>query len=189
MSNMIEDATKTLQENRGWFIALGVILILVGTAAILFPFLATLSAEIFVGWLLVIGGIVQTVHAFRVKEWGGFLWEVLIGVLEVVAGGILLFFPLAGMVALTVFLAVMFIIEGSFRAALAFKLKPQAGWGWVLTGGILSGVVGILIWAQLPSSSLWALGLLVGINIVMAGWTLVMLATSAGNQPAEKKST
>ncbi len=188
MAKMVEDLAKTIHDNRGWFIALGVVLIVVGTGAILFPFMATLSAEIFIGWLLVIGGIVQIVHAFRVKDWGGFFWELLIGALELIAGAILLFYPLAGMVALTVFLAVMFIIEGAFRAALAFKIKPLAGWGWVLTGGILSGIVGVLIWAQLPSSSLWALGLLVGINIVMAGWTLVMLAVSAGNLPPEKKA-
>ena len=182
------EITKTIQDNRGWFIALGVVLIVVGTAAILFPFLSTLSTELFVGWLLVIGGIVQMVHAFRTKEWGGFFWEFLIGALEVIAGVILLSYPLAGLVALTVFLAVMFIIEGAFRAALAFKIKPQAGWGWVLAGGIVSGLVGVMIWAHLPSSSFWAIGLLVGINIAMAGWTLVMLAMSAGNAPAEKKA-
>ena len=188
MAKTPEGIAQAIHENRGWFIAIGVVLILVGTAAILFPFLSTLSTEIFVGWLLVIGGIVQIVHAFRAKEWSGFLWEVLIGVLEVAAGVILLAYPLAGLVTLTVFLAVMFIVEGAFRAALAFKIKPQAGWGWVLFGGILSGIVGVMIWAKLPSSSLWAIGLLVGINIAMAGWTLVMLAMSAGNPPAEKKA-
>ena len=189
MANPAENIAKAIHENRGWFMAIGIVLIVVGTAAILFPFLSTLSAEIFVGWLLVIGGIVQSVHAFRAKEWGGFFWELLIGVLEVAAGVILLAYPLAGLVTLTVFLAVLFIVEGAFRAALAFKIKPQAGWGWVLFGGILSGVVGVMIWAQLPSSSLWAIGLLVGINIALAGWTLVMLAMSSGSAPAEKKSS
>lgn len=188
MAKTAADIARTIQENRGWFIALGVVLILVGTAAILFPFLSTLSTEIFVGWLLVIGGVVQIVHAFRAKDWSGFFWEFLIGALEAVAGVILLSYPLAGIVALTVFLAVMFIIEGAFRAALAFKLKPHAGWGWVLAGGIVSGLVGVLIWAHLPSSALWAIGLLVGINIAMAGWTLVMLAMSSGTAPAEKKA-
>lgn len=186
MANTSVDVAKAFQENRGWFTALGVILILVGTAAILFPFIATLSTEIFVGWLLVIGGIVQIVHAFWAKNWSGMLWEALVGALEAAAGAILLFYPLAGLVALTVFLAVMFIVEGAFRAALAFKIKPQAGWGWVLAGGIISGIVGVMIWAQLPSSSLWAVGLLVGINIAMAGWTLVMLAMSAGKEAGGK---
>ena len=86
MAKTAAGIAKTIQENRGWFIALGVVLIVVGTAAILFPFLSTLSTEIFVGWLLLIGGIVQMVHAFRAKDWGGFFWEFLIGALEVIAG-------------------------------------------------------------------------------------------------------
>ena len=189
MATTAEEITKVIHENKGWFMTIGIVLIIVGTAAILFPFLSTLSTEIFVGWLLVIGGIVQAVHAFKAKEWGGFFWELIIGILEVAAGVILLAYPLAGLVTLTVFLAVMFIIEGAFRAALAFKIKPQAGWGWVLFGGILSGVVGVMIWAKLPSSALWAIGLLVGINIAMAGWTLVMLAMSSGSAAGEKKAS
>jgi len=186
MTSTQVELTKAVQDNRGWFIALGIILILIGTAAILFPFLSTLSTEIFVGWVLVIGGITQIVHGFWAKDWGGFFWELLVGLLETGAGLILLVYPVAGIIALTVYLAATFVIEGVFRAALAFRIKPQAGWGWMLFGGIVSIIVGAMLWAKLPSSALWAIGLLIGINIAMAGWTLLMLAISAGSSTGAK---
>lgn len=176
----VAQVSEAVRAKRGWFIALGIVLILAGTAAIVFPHIATLSANIFVGWFLVIGGIAQAIHAFWAKAWGGFFWELIVGLLELVAGLILLAFPIAGIIALTVYLAAMFFVEGIIRAVLAFKLKPEAGWIWMLLGGILSIVVGIMLWAKLPSSAVWAIGLLVGLNIAMAGWTLLMIAMAAG---------
>lgn len=173
------DVMRAVHEHQRWFLILGIALILLGIAAIVFPFIATLSATFFVGWLLVISGIVQIIHAFGFKDWRGFAWELLIGILQTLAGVALLVFPLAGIVALTIFLAAIFLVEGIMRTLLAFKIKPQSGWGWMLAGGIVSAIVGVLLWAELPASAVWAIGLLVGINLLMAGWALVMLAMSA----------
>jgi len=179
------EVQQAVREKRGWFIALGIILILIGTAAIVSPFLATLTTKILVGWILVFSGIAQVIHAFWAKDWGGFFWELLIGLLQTAAGILLLVYPIAGIIALTIFLAATFIAEGVMRVILAFNIKPQAGWGWVLFGGIVSFAVGAMLWAELPSSALWAIGLLVGVNIAMAGWSLLMLAIAAGNSKDE----
>lgn len=180
MANLEAGAAKAVQDNKRWFMILGIILVVVGFAAILFPFVSSLSATLFVGWLLVIGGVIQIFHAFKVQGWGGFLWELLIGLLETAAGIVLLVFPIAGVIALTVFLAAMFLAEGLLRIIFAVRIKPHTGWGWMLAGGILSAAVGVLLWMELPGSAVWALGLLVGINFLMAGWTLIMLASGAG---------
>jgi uncharacterized membrane protein HdeD (DUF308 family) len=105
----------------------------------------------------------------------------LVGLLEFFAGLFLLVYPVAGIIALTIYVAVVFIVEGIIRAFLAFQLKPEAGWIWVLIGGIVSVLLGVMLYAKLPSSAIWAIGLLVGLNIAMAGWTLLMIALAAGS--------
>lgn len=182
----IAEVSQAVREKRGWFIALGVILILIGSAAIVSPYLATLSANLLVGWFLVIGGVAQIIHAFWAKDWGGFFWQLIVGLLEGIAGLVLLVYPIAGIVALTIYLAAMFAVEGVIRTYLAFQLKPEAGWIWVFIGGIVSIVVGVMLWAKLPSSAVWAIGLLVGINIAMAGWTLLMIGLAAGSAVDER---
>ena len=173
------DFTQAVRESRGLFIAAGVLLLIIGVGAIVFPFVSTISATLLIGAVLVIGGLVQVFHAFGAKGWGGFAWQLVIGLLEAVFGLILLAFPLAGVVALTIFLAAMFFVEGVVRSVFAFQMRPEGGWGWVLLSGIAAIVVGLLLWAELPGSALWAIGLLVGINFIMAGWSSIMLASAA----------
>ena len=182
----VAEVSQAVLEKRGWFIALGIVMIVVGSVAIIFPYVATVSTKIFLGWFLIIGGIVQAVHAFWVKDWGGFFWQLIVGLLEVFAGLFLLVYPVAGIIALTIYVAAVFIVEGIIKAFLAFQLKPQAGWIWMLIGGIVSILLGAMLWAKLPSSAIWAIGLLVGLNIAMAGWTLLMIALAAGGAADEK---
>lgn len=182
----IDEVSQAVREKRGWFIAFGIVLMLVGAVAILSPMLATFSTAIFIGWILIFGGAAQILHAFWAKGWGGFFWESFIGLLYLLAGIALLTYPVASVIALTVFLAMTFIIEGIIRAVMAFSLKPQSGWVWVLISGILSIVVGVMLWMELPSSSLWAIGFLVGVNIFMIGWSLLMIALAAGNRETAK---
>jgi uncharacterized membrane protein HdeD (DUF308 family) len=98
-----------ISENRTWFIILGVLLIVLGVAAIAFPLLTTIAAKIFLGWLFLIGGVVQIIHAFSTRQWSEFFLDLLIGVLYLIAGSWLAFFPLAGILTLTVLLAALFI--------------------------------------------------------------------------------
>ena len=121
-------------------------------AAITFPLLTTIAAKIFLGWLFLICGIVQIVHAFSTRQWSEFFLDLLIGVLYLIAGGWLAFFPLTGIVTLTVLLAAMFIAQGVLEAVMAFRMRPHAGWVWMLVAGIAAFAVGVLIIALLPAN-------------------------------------
>jgi uncharacterized membrane protein HdeD (DUF308 family) len=178
----VDKARAQIAEYRGWFIALGILLIILGTIAILFPFMTTIAAKIFLGWVFLISGIAQIVHAFSTKTWSQFALNVLMGVLYLVAGAYLAFLPLTGILTLTILLAFLFIFEGVIETGMAFRLKPQEGWGWMLAAGIIAVLAGILILAQLPSSAIWAIGLLTGINIISTGWAYLFLALRAGQQ-------
>jgi uncharacterized membrane protein HdeD (DUF308 family) len=169
----------TISENRTWFFILGILLIVLGAVAIAFPFLTTIATKIFVGWLFLIGGIVQIVHAFSTKGWSEFLLNLLMGVLFLIAGAWLAFFPLTGIVTLTIFLAAMFAIQGIIEISMALRMRPDDGWVWMLFAGIVALAVGILIVMDLPSSAAWAIGLLVGINLLMTGVAYLFLPMAA----------
>jgi uncharacterized membrane protein HdeD (DUF308 family) len=173
---MFERAKAEIAEHRNWFIALGILLIVLGILAIAFPLISTITAKIFLGWLFLIGGISQIIHAFSTKKWSQFLLNILVGLLYLLAGGWLAFFPLTGIITLTIFLAAMFILEGVLEGAMAFRIRPHDGWVWMLVAGIIAILCGVLIVAQLPSSALWAIGLLAGINIISTGWAYLFLA-------------
>ena len=177
--DMIGRAKAQIAEHRGWFIALGIILIIVGTLAIIFPFMTTIATKIFIGWMLLIGGVAQIIHAFSTQKWSQFFLNILVGLLYLVVGGWLAFLPLTGILTLTILLAATFIVEGVLEAAMAFRMRPQDGWGWMLTAGIVAVLAGILIMAKLPSSAVWAIGLLTGINIISTGWAYLFLAMRA----------
>ena len=172
----VAETKQLITDKWGWFLALGIVLILAGLAAIAFPFLSSIAAKVVLGWLFLIGGVMMIVHAFQAPGWGGFLWELLIGILYVVVGGYLAFFPLAGLLTLTIVIAALFIAEGVFEAIMAFRVRPHEGWVWLLLSGIAALAVGVIIAMGLPESSIWALGLLVGINLLFSGWSYVFLA-------------
>lgn len=169
-------------ENRTWFMILGILLIILGFVAIFFPFLSTIAAKIFFGWILLIGGVVQVVHAFSTQKWSAFFFDLLVGILYVFVGGWLAFFPLTGIITLTILLAATFVAQGILELVMAFKLRPMEGWVWVLIAGLLAAVVGIMIFMQLPSSAIWAIGLLTGINLLSSGWAYFFLALAAGRK-------
>ena len=164
-----------ISENRMWFIILGVLLIILGVAAIAFPLMTTIAAKIFLGWLFLIGGVVQIIHAFSTRQRSEFFFELLIGVLYLIAGGWLAFVPLTGILTLTVLLAGLFIALGVLEAGMAFRMRPHAGWVWMLIAGIAALALGVLILAHLPSSAAWAIGLLVGIKLIMSGFAYLFL--------------
>lgn len=181
------DGTKTsiggaISENRWAFTLLAVLLIVFGLLAIIFPFMSGIAVTVLVGWLLFIGGIVQIVHAFSVKKWGGFLLSLLVGALYVFTGGWIAFFPLAGIITLTVLLSIAFLVQGVLETVMAFRLRDHKEWGWMLASGIIAIVVGGLIFAELPSSAAWAIGLLTGINLMSSGFAFLFIAQGLGNR-------
>lgn len=173
-------AQAAISENRTWFIIFGILLIVLGFLAIAFPFVTTITTKLFLGWLFLFGGIVQIFHAFYTKGWSEFFLDLLMGVLFIVAGSWLAFFPLTGIITLTIFLAAMFVVQGAIEVAMAFRMRPLDGWGWMLVAGLVALAVGILILFDLPSSATWAIGLLVGINLLMTGWAYLLLPMMVG---------
>ena len=167
-------------EHRTWFIVLGIVLILLGIGAIVFPLMTTIAVKIMIGWLFLIGGVVQIIHAFSTQKWSSFFFNLLVGALYVFAGGWMAFFPFTGIITLTIFLAAMFIVQGILEFGMAFKMRPQSGWGWMLFSGIIAILLGILIFGGLPGTAVWAIGLLVGINLLSSGIAYLFLGMFAG---------
>jgi uncharacterized membrane protein HdeD (DUF308 family) len=161
-----------------WFLGLGLLLTLAGAAAIAFPFFSTVAAKIALGWLLLLTGVANIVHAFATSGWRAFGHNLLVGLLFAAAGAYLAFFPLTGIITLTILLAALFIVEGYFELMMALRLQPDAGWWWVLLSGVLAIGAGIMIGLGLPDSSTWVIGLLTGINLLASGLSFILLAVS-----------
>lgn len=168
-----------LSRNWGWLLAVGILMIVLGVFAIGAPVVATIAVQFMLGWILVIGGIAEGIHAFMAQRWRGFLLQLLSAILYLVVGVLLLVNPVGGALALTIVLAAFLIVEGIFKIVMAWRVRDHRNWGWLLASGILSLILGALIWAEWPSSALWVIGLLVGIQLLFTGWSLVMLALAA----------
>jgi uncharacterized membrane protein HdeD (DUF308 family) len=186
IESAIEAARAQIRQNWGWFLAMGIVFVLAGLAAIAFPLLSTIATKIFLGWIFLVGGVLMIVHSFSSSRWQGFLLGLLIGVLYVVAGGWLAFFPFTGIITLTILLAALFLAEGVLEVIMALRVRPHEGWIWLLLSGLVAAVVGIMVAMGLPSSATWAIGLLTGINLLMTGASFVALALAGrrGDVPA-----
>jgi uncharacterized membrane protein HdeD (DUF308 family) len=177
---------STIHAHWKLFLAQGIVMIVLGALAVALPNLATLAVEIFVGWLFFVGGIFRTASVWHSRQAPSFVWSMLTAILSIVLGLILVLRPLAGVLTLTMVLVAFFIIEGIASIIGAVEHRQHLrSWGWVLFSGIIDLVLAYLIWAGWPSSASWAIGLLVGINMLFLGLSLVMTAVAArlmGNQ-------
>jgi uncharacterized membrane protein HdeD (DUF308 family) len=174
-----------LRRGWGWFLALGVLLIVLGTIALGYSFLTTLVSVVFLGWLLVAGGVLQAVHAFWRRAWSGFFVDLLVGVLYAVVGGLIVTHPVTSAMDLTLIMAVLFLFSGVFRIVTAIAVPFQHR-GWLLLNGIITAVLGVMIMAQWPESGFWVIGLFIAIDLIFNGWSLVMLALAAKRLPAAR---
>lgn len=171
-----------LRPRWGWLLFLGIVMATLGTIALLIVPAATLGIALVAGWLLVLSGIIEMVHAFRVRLWGGLFLHLIGGVLGLLVGLLVVTHPLAGAVTWTLLFASFLSVVGAFRMIAAIRLKfPH--WGWAGFDGIVSLGLGILLWAEWPWSGLWFLGLSVGISLVLRGWSYVMFAIAIRNSP------
>lgn len=163
---------------RGWKIlmAVGVLAILVGCVAILVPAVASVATAVFIGWILVAAGAFLIAGAFAAHTIGSLVLRLLWALLTVVVGLWLIVEPDNGTLTLTLVLGLYFLFMGITRIAVAFAARGQQGAGLVGLSGIAGLLIGILVLAKLPSSADWAIGLLVGIDLIFAGWTLVSVA-------------
>jgi len=173
-----------LRRSWGWFLALGIALIVLGTIAIGSAFYMTIASVFLFGWLLMIGGVMEAVHAFWRKRWAGFFLDLLTGILYVVAGWMMVTNPAESALMLTLIIAMFLVFEGVFRIVAALVAR-YPHWGWVLFNGVISLILGISIWRRWPYSGLWVIGLFVGIEMLLNGWSLVMLGLTAHKLPEE----
>ena len=167
------------KKNSGFLIFLGILTVIFGVVAIGSPLITGVAVVVFVGFLLLASGVARIVHALKSKQWGTGFWGTVIGVLGVAAGLLMIFRPLVGLVTMTVLIAIYFLVDGISEIIAAFKIKPAQGWGWVLFNGIIAVLLGFMIWRQWPVSGAWAIGLLVGIHILITGWSMIILGTGA----------
>lgn len=161
----------------GWFVVLGIVLIVLGVLALLDVVAVTIAGTFLIGALLVVGGIVQIVHSFVERGWGSFLWHLLAGIVYAIAGFLVMREPVQGSVVITLFLTVLMIVAGIFRIVTAVRNRHMRGWWLVLLGGIVTLVVGILLYLSLPWSGLWVLGTLIAVELIMhgVGWLSIGL--------------
>ena len=163
------------------FLVEGIVLVVLGLLAILLPQIASLAVEILVGWLLLITGAVGLYTTFQAKSAPGFWWALISAVIAIIAGVLLLIWPLTGVVSLTIVLVAFFLIEGisSIMYAVEHRRELTGRWGWMLASGIITLALAFLIYAGLPSTAAWAIGLLVGIDLVFGGAALIGIALAA----------
>lgn len=174
MSTVVQ--SEKLRNSWIWMAILAVISLIGGVLALLNPFAATLAATLMAGWVFAFLGALQIVQSFQMKGWGGFLWALLFGILTLVVGLSLIFNPLAGMVSLTLLVAVLFLAIGVVKIMYAFSLRSVTGWGWVLFSGIVSVLLGILILADFPWSATSILGILLGVELISNGVLFLFIA-------------
>jgi uncharacterized membrane protein HdeD (DUF308 family) len=180
-SDLQRALTQSIREHWVLFLIEGIVLVVLGLLAIIIPPLGTIGFTLVVGWLFLISGIVGLVTTFWVRHAPGFWWSLLSAVLAVAAGIVLLANPFTGAFTLTLLLIVFFIIEGvlSIMYALEHKKELSGKWGWMLISGIIDLILAAIIWAGLPGTAAWALGLLVGINMLFGGSAMIAMALHA----------
>ncbi len=154
----------------------GVLLIIFGVLAVGSPFIAAVAVNVVIAWLIVLAGVVHLSVAFHKREAGSLIWRLLVGLAYVFFGVYLIARPALGVVSLTLVLATLFLVEGILDIVLFFRTRPLQGSSWVLIDGIITLLLGLMIYAQWPSSSAWAIGTLVGVSMIISGVTRVMLS-------------
>jgi uncharacterized membrane protein HdeD (DUF308 family) len=175
MQRAISDA---LSAHWKLFLFQGVVLIILGVLAVAVPPVATLAVDIYIGWLFLISGIVGLVAMFSAKNIPAFLWSLITAALSAAVGVLLIWKPVAGALSLTLVLAGFFVVEGIFQCvtSIAYRDVMRRSWGWMLVSGIADLALAAIIILGWPVTAAWALGLLVGINLITSGWAIVMAA-------------
>jgi uncharacterized membrane protein HdeD (DUF308 family) len=172
---------KSVQEHWRAFLIEGIVLVVLGLAAIALPPIAGIATAVVLGWLFLIGGIVGLIATFNQKNAPGFWWALISAAIAVLAGGVLLANPAAGVATLTYVLIAFFVIDGVIIMVMAFEHRRELSgrWEWMMLGGVMDLVLAAIIIAGLPGTLAWALGLLVGIDLLFGGFSLIAMAMSA----------
>ena len=167
-----------LRSKWAWFLVLGLVLLACGVTAVVLPVLSTLAASVVLGVVLALAGVVKIIEALQVKEWAGCAWQLLVGSVEVVGGILIYLNPLKGALAITLLIAVVFLVQGVLQVAMAFRLRPQPGWGWLLAAGLIAlGVTASMV-LKLRYTSLYTPGTIAGVALLAGGLAYMVIALS-----------
>ncbi len=170
---------KKAHKKAGWLVALGVLQIVLGVLVLVTPLAGGLAVTMMIGFAMVLGGVARLIASFAADSFGSgalaFLWGLLLA-----TGGFYMFTnPGLGLAGLTLMLSMMFFVSGLTESVVAFQVKPDDGWGWMLTGGIVSVILAIMVWRQFPVSGVWLIGTVVAVHLLMSGFTTLMIGTGA----------
>ena len=169
---------KQLNKNANWFLALGIGLVVMGTLALMFAYTSTIFSVMYFGILLTIMGVFEGIKAFKLSQWSSFFLHLFLGVIYTLAGLFIISNPLVNAITLTLFIAIFFVVSGISRIIFALA-KHVPHQNWLILNGIITLLLGILIWAQWPVSGLWIIGMFVGIDAIFTGWAWIMLSLAA----------
>jgi uncharacterized membrane protein HdeD (DUF308 family) len=178
-----------LAHNWGWLLAQGILLVVLGTIGLGMTIWLTLASVFIFGVFLVIGGGVQIFQTFKCKGWESIFWHGLIAVLYLLAGLSIMTDPLAASTLITLLIAGALIGIGVVRLIMAFQLRGHKNWGWILFGGIAALVLGVMILARWPVSGFWVIGLFVAIEMIISGWSYIIIALGARQMGKEHAQT
>jgi len=172
---MVENTIKPSRPS----VSLALLLTICGMAALALPIVTSWSVVLVIAWFIIASGVIQLVHVVQSRGTGNNLWKVVVAVLYLVVGIYLLFHPLLGAAALTLMLAAFFVVEGATDLVTYFRVRKAPGAGWIFFDGIVTLILGVLVWRHWPSSSLWVIGALVGISLISTGVTRLMIGLAA----------
>jgi uncharacterized membrane protein HdeD (DUF308 family) len=174
-----------IKKNAGLTVVIGIITLITGTLAITSPFVAGVSITILVGAMLAISGISQCFLAFKTGALGKGLMVFVVGVLMTIVGVYMMNQPVAGLKTLTIILMSYLLVTGALEIIVSFQLKPASGWGLELFNGVVTLLLGIMLWRQYPLSGAWAIGILFGIKMIFSGWAFVFIGRSVKKMAAD----
>lgn len=166
----------SLRSKWGWFLALGIALASAGVLAVALPVVSTFAASVVLGFVLSLAGIVKMVQSLQVKEWSGFIWQELTGAVELVGGILIYFNPLKGALAITLVIALVFLVQGILQVALAMRVRNQAGWQWFGVSGLVALAASATLALKLPYTSTYTPGTIAGISLLVAGGAYIAIS-------------
>lgn len=169
LANEVVPTHAEIRQRWGWFAALGVLMILAGIVALLSVFMATVASVIWVGAMMVVSGLVEIVHGLQMKSWGRFFLWIIIGLLYVAAGVIAFVNPILASTVLTLMIGVGLIVAGVVRVVLSMQMRTGSAWAWVAFSGVVTLLLGAIIVLHWPVSSLYTLGIFLGVDLIIAG--------------------
>src|SRR5215467_15647272 len=173
----LREATReTVRRYSTWYLIQGVLMVIAGIVALVYPFVSSVAVVLFLGWVLIISGIVQGVSLIGAQDVPNFWLQLISVVLSVIVGVLFIRHPGESLLTLTLLLIVFFMVEGISKLIFALTIRPFPNWGWVLASGIIGILLSLYLWSSLPITAVWLLGVLLGIQLISEGAAISYLA-------------